>query len=99
MKCQIILALIKKKKKKKKKKHNFSSANVVISILRAIYCFKQVSHTEGSGKISFRILQYNNDQCLDAKGKCCDGFNVPSLGCTPGCCDHRFTIGLTTLDR
>ena len=59
---------------------------------------QQVSHSEGSGKISLTLLQYENTQCLDAQGNCCDGINIPSVGCTPGCCDHQFTISLSDLD-
>ncbi|CAG2248116.1 CD339 [Mytilus edulis] len=53
----------------------------------------QIKDTHCKGKISLKLLEYNNPTGTDAKGDCCDSpVNTP--GCTIGTCDHLFRICL-----
>ncbi|XP_052090320.1 protein jagged-1a-like [Mytilus californianus] len=66
------------------------SFNVWIVLLIFQY---QIEDSYCKGKISLKLLEYNNPTGTDAKGDCCDSpVNVP--GCTRGKCDHLFRICL-----
>ncbi|XP_063416774.1 uncharacterized protein LOC134699009 [Mytilus trossulus] len=55
--------------------------------------YVQIKDTYCKGKISLKLLEYNNPTGTDAKGDCCDSpVNTP--GCTIGTCDHIFKICL-----
>ncbi|CAC5367068.1 unnamed protein product [Mytilus coruscus] len=66
-----------------------------MSLYQKIYqsSLSTIKDTHCKGKISLKLLEYNNPTGTDAKGDCCDSpVNVP--GCTIGKCDHLFRICL-----